>query len=311
MNKTTIAVIGAGIVGERILRMISAHPEAEASVLYDADPVRRDQMSREFSVSAAGSLEEVFDQAPDWVYIGTPPRHHAPIAEAAFKAGLDVLCEKPLAHDAETAGRMAEAALRHGRRTAMHFPLLYDPSVRMLLSEAGNGSIGQIRRIELQAHFPQWPRPWQQNPWIGTREQGGFIREVFPHFLQIMSRLSGGLQILSKRTDYPEDPGLSETGVLAIGRTEDDIPVLINGLAGAAAEERIEFTVFGSDAVLKLVNWSGLYRAVGGGPFEKIEPSATVPGLLDELLRLKSGEDAEVVPFSEGAIIQRSIDALL
>ncbi|MET3575694.1 Gfo/Idh/MocA family protein [Bhargavaea ullalensis] len=311
MNKTTIAVIGAGIVGERILRTLSGHAEAEAIVIYDADAKRSEEMSRAFSVPVAGSLEEVFEMKPDWVYIGTPPRYHAPIAEAAFDAGLDVLCEKPLAHDADTAARMASAAEQSGRLTAMHFPLLYNPSVRALLSEADSGKIGPLLRIELQAHFPQWPRVWQQNPWIGTRDQGGFIREVFPHFIQIMSRLSGAIEISSKRTDYPADPALCETGVIAAGTTETGVPVLFNGLAGGASEERIEFTVYGTVGALRLVNWSDLYRAEAGGTFERIDESPSVPGLFDELIRKKRGEDAVIVPFSEGAVIQRTVDGLL
>ncbi|SIT68538.1 Gfo/Idh/MocA family protein [Edaphobacillus lindanitolerans] len=311
MNKTTIAVIGAGIVGERILRTLSGHPEAGAIVLFDTDADRLGELSRKYSVPAARSLEEVFELSPDWVYIGTPPRYHAPIAEAAFQAGLDVLCEKPLAHDEPTAARMAAAAEQSGRLTAMHFPILYSPTVRTLLADVAEGKLGSLMRVELQAQFPQWPRKWQQNPWIGTREQGGFIREVFPHFIQIMSRLSGGIEILSKRTDYPDDPALSETGVLAIGETRTGVPVQFGGLAGAASSERIELTVYGSEAAMKLVNWSELYRAEGDGPFEKTGPESPVPGLFDELIRLKNGEEAEIVTFSEGAAIQKVVDALL
>ncbi len=82
------------------------------------------------------------------------------------------------------------------------------------------GEIGQIVRVELQTYFPHWPRLWQQNPWIASREQGGFTREVFPHYFQLMYRMFGQISITSHQTVYPEDETLAETSVLAIGKTD-------------------------------------------------------------------------------------------
>src|SRR6185437_2894536 len=166
----------------------------------------------------------------DWVYIGTPPVSHAALSKEAIAKGLNVLCEKPLAHDAEDGIVMAAAAASSTIQTAMHFPLMYSPSVRHMMKLVETGSIGDVIRIELNTHFPHWPRLWQQNPWIGSREQGGFTREVFPHFLQLMYRMFGKLSLHSHQTVYPEDETLAETGVLAIGKTSGDIPVLLNGV---------------------------------------------------------------------------------
>ena len=78
-------------------------------------------------------------------------------------------------------------------------------------------AIGEIVRVELSTYFPHWPRLWQQNPWIASREQGGFAREVFPHYLQLMYRMFGPISITEHQTTYPEDEKLAETEFLQLG----------------------------------------------------------------------------------------------
>ena len=66
---------------------------------------------------------------------------------------------------------------------------------------------------------------------IASRKQGGFTREVFPHYLQLMYRTFGHLKITSHQTVYPEDETFAETSVLAIEKAMDDIPVFLNGVS--------------------------------------------------------------------------------
>lgn len=62
------------------------------------------------------SVEEmVADPQVDAVYIGTPNQTHCEYTLAALNAGKHVLCEKPLAINAEEGRRMVEAARKSGR----------------------------------------------------------------------------------------------------------------------------------------------------------------------------------------------------
>lgn len=65
---------------------------------------------------AYGSYEElVADSTLDAVYIGTPNSLHASWAIKCLEAGHHVLCEKPLAGNAEDARKMADVSRRTGR----------------------------------------------------------------------------------------------------------------------------------------------------------------------------------------------------
>ncbi|WP_342509052.1 Gfo/Idh/MocA family oxidoreductase [Sporosarcina sp. FSL K6-2383] len=312
MRKVTFAIVGTGIVGERIIKQLLQNTEATIVALFDENGKRLKKMADTYGLYAASSYDEVLSLKPDWVYIGTPPVSHAGLSEQAIAKGLNVLCEKPLAHDVANGLVMSTAAAgKSSIKTAMHFPLLYNPAVRHMMQLVDEGAIGKILRVELQTHFPHWPRAWQQNPWIASREQGGFTREIFPHYFQLMYRMFGQLSITSHETVYPEDETLAEMGVLAIGKTKGDIPFLVNGIAGIGQQEELSYTVYGVEGVLKLRNWSELSRAQKDSPFEILTSFDSVNSLTDECILAVNGEKSLLVSFDEGLEVQRLIDQLL
>jgi len=311
MNKTTFAIVGTGIVGERIINQLRNNDAALIVALFDENDKRLQEMANTYGLYAASSYEEVLALKPNWIYIGTPPVSHAALSTEALANGLNVLCEKPLAHNVSDGLVMSSAAVDKSTQTAMHFPLIYSPSVRHMMKLVNEGEIGEIVRIELQTYFPHWPRIWQQNPWIASREQGGFTREVFPHYLQLMYRMFGELEIITHQTTFPKDETLAETSVIAIGKTTGDISFLLNGISGIGQQEELSYTVYGDEGVLKLRNWSELSIASKDSPFEILTSFESVKTLTDECIAAVNGEDALLVSFDEGLEIQKVIDILL
>lgn len=311
MNQTTFAVIGTGIVGERIINQLLANPNCKIVSAFDENAQRLQEMKSKYELPIANSIEELFETKPHWVYIGTPPNSHASLALQAAEKGCLVLSEKPLAHDVDSGKLMVESAKQANVLTAMHFPLMYSPAIQTLMNEVADNSLGGILRVELQTYFPHWPRKWQQNPWIGSRAQGGFIREVFPHYLQIMYRLFGEFSFSAHQTKYPEDQNLSETGTSAFGQTHSGIPILLNGISGVGQEELLEFKVFGTKKVMTIRNWSELWVSEKDEPEKKVEINKTTKSLWDACHDARSGKEASLVSFEEGLIVQRWIDELL
>lgn len=307
MALITLGIIGAGIVGERIIKQTIEEGGVDIQAVYDTDSKRLKYIEDTYNLPVTNSLDELFQAPIDWVYIGTPPKSHAELAETAARRGLHVLCEKPLAHDAAAAEVMAESAINNRIQTAMHFPLMYSPVVREMALLIKSGAIGKIRRVELLTVFPVWPRAWQQNPWIASRSQGGFVREVFPHYLQLMHRLFGTLEITSHQVDYPEDPEKCETGIIAHGTTQQGSPFLLSGLSGVGQQESLQFKVYGEEGVLTLENWSRLYKEEQGKTREEVKTEKPVPSLFAEMKE----QSTFLVGFDEGLVVQRYIDQLL
>ena len=93
----------------------------QLSDLADSQALRADIARLETELAAARDrireLEALVEQPDlDLVYISTPPFLHYPQAMAALRAGKHVICEKPLARDAETCRRILEAAARESCR---------------------------------------------------------------------------------------------------------------------------------------------------------------------------------------------------
>ena len=308
---TSIAIIGTGVVGERIINQALHNEHYTITAIYDENTERLQAMSEKYNIKAASSLEALLEQGADWVYIGTPPVSHAPLAEKIAAKGYNILSEKPLAHDAKDGEVMVSVAREAGVKTAMHFPMMYSPVVNDVKQLLANNELGKIQRIELHTYFPHWPRKWQENPWIASREQGGFIREIFPHYLQVLYHLFGDLQITAHQTSYPEDETLCETGVTAFGKTEQNIPVVLNAVANIGQEERIDFKVFGDEKVVSIRNWSELWIGEKDKPLTEQQPSSNPDGLLEACHKYVIGEEAFVVSFEEGLKVQKWIDELL
>lgn len=310
MTKTTIGIIGTGVVGERIINQALENEHYKIAAIFDTNEARTEQLAAKYNVPTTNDLQALLNLKPDWVYIGTPPVSHATLAAEIAKHGLHILSEKPLAHDAADGEMMVRIANEANVQTAMHFPLMYGAAVHQLKQELAT-DMDDITRIELHTYFPEWPRKWQQNPWIASREQGGFIREIFPHYLQLTHHLFGDLEILAHETAYPENEALCEIGVSALAKTVSGIPIVINGLAGIGQEERIDYKIFGTEKVVTLRNWSQVYTSKAYEPEVEITPNGTPVTMLEACRKVLLDEDAFIVPFEEGLKVQRWIDELL
>ncbi|MBW9235319.1 Gfo/Idh/MocA family oxidoreductase, partial [Leptospira santarosai] len=73
MNQTTFAIIGTGIVGERIINQLLANSNCKIVSVYDENTQRLHEMQDKYQLPIANSIEELFETKPHWVYIGTPP----------------------------------------------------------------------------------------------------------------------------------------------------------------------------------------------------------------------------------------------
>lgn len=83
----------------------------------------------------------------DAVHICTPNALHAEQAVAAFGAGLNVLCEKPLATSSAEAGRMIAAADAAGRVGAVSYNYRGYSVLGAMRRRIADGSLGELRRI--------------------------------------------------------------------------------------------------------------------------------------------------------------------
>ncbi|SHE89678.1 Predicted dehydrogenase [Caldanaerobius fijiensis DSM 17918] len=107
----------------------------------------------------------------DAVSVCTTNDAHAEISIAAMEAGKHVLCEKPMAKDAEGARKMLETARRTGMKLSIGYQNRFRPETQYLKKLIENGELGEIyyaRAIALRRRgVPTWGQ------FLSMEKQGG------------------------------------------------------------------------------------------------------------------------------------------
>jgi predicted dehydrogenase len=86
----------------------------------------------------------------DAVVVATPPRLHYPVARAFLERGIDVICEKPMTHDAAEARALAELVKSTGRLFCLTHCYTGYPMVRHAQAMVRAGAIGKVRLIDAE-----------------------------------------------------------------------------------------------------------------------------------------------------------------
>ena len=144
----------AGIVGcggiSRSHAAAYAHLDGVGLVaLCDINPVALDERANEHGVANRYSdYEEMFARERlDLVSVCTHAPLHTPVTLAAAGAGVNVLCEKPLALDLERADRMRAACMAAGVQLAVSHQFRFTPLFRQVKQWIAAGRIGELRAI--------------------------------------------------------------------------------------------------------------------------------------------------------------------
>ncbi|MDX6282007.1 MAG: hypothetical protein QOH03_3078 [Kribbellaceae bacterium] len=258
-----LGIVGLGAMGRQLLTAALDHPDFIVTHAVDLAPAAIAALQAEHpAISFSTSIIDVIGaEDVDAVYIATPPATHASLAVPAFEAGQAVFCEKPLAVSDGDAAAMLEAATAAGRAAGVNFSLSDRQSTRYVEQAIADGRVGEVLGVEIRLAFPVWPRGFQaEATWVGEREQGGFVREVFSHFAYLTDRLVGPLTAVHTELEHRGEA--SETaayGLLKAG----DIPVQLTGVVGAAGPEAYEWVLRGTKQSYRLTGWRDLFVAEG------------------------------------------------
>ncbi|MGV2788246.1 gfo/Idh/MocA family oxidoreductase, partial [Clostridium perfringens] len=128
-------------------------------------------------------------------------------------------------------------------RQAAHCSRPLDPAVLKLQGLLEEQAIGRIQIMDLYLEFPQWPRAWQQNPWITTRQHGGYLLEVGIHWIQMIQQVFGPITHVKSEIEFPPDSNQSESRVQAVLRLHNDTEIGLSGTDQREGEERVSLVV--------------------------------------------------------------------
>lgn len=196
MKKVKIGIVGLGNMGSAHLEKIKNLDNAEVGAVCDLKTELADKKASEFNVKAYYDAENLYKSGDiDAVLIATPHYDHTPLTIKAFKAGLHVLTEKPIAVHKADAEKMVEA---HKAYPELKFAAMFqmrtmgiNQKVKKLID---TGELGEIKRVNwiitnwfrTQAYYNSggWRATWKG-------EGGGVLLNQCPHQLDLFQWFFG------------------------------------------------------------------------------------------------------------------------
>ncbi len=152
-----IGILGAANIAPMALVRPAREVEgAEVAAIAARDPEKARRFAERHGIARAHDdyASLIDDPTLDAVYVPLPNRLHAEWTIRALEAGKHVLCEKPLASNADEAARMAEAAEKSGRRLMEAFHWRYHPLMTRVAEILDQGELGTLRHVEASFCFP-------------------------------------------------------------------------------------------------------------------------------------------------------------
>ena len=137
---------------------LGALPQVEFSGIYDEDEKRGKAAASTYSTKWHSTLADLL-KASEAIVIASTNVDHRRYTEAAAKARVHVLCEKPLATTIADAKAMIDACRSAGVQLGNALPVRGSPAVMALKDSIASGALGRIRAV--RATNPgQYPGSW-------------------------------------------------------------------------------------------------------------------------------------------------------
>jgi predicted dehydrogenase len=311
------ALIGLGIMGQRMAEHMERHAEFTVTALWDPDAAAcKAALAVAPDAQITARAEDAIAQA-DLVYLACPPAPRKAYALMAAQAGKALFLEKPLGVDVAQSREMVAQLHASDVPVAVNFTQAAGDALRDITASAQSGEMGDLAGADILLSYANWPRAWQHSAdWLRFCAEGGMTREVISHFLFFSARLLGPLELVWAQTDYPQDSDLCETHVAARLVNAAGLPVSIMGSVGGAQPDRQELTIKGTKTSRRV---SDFYRDAlsQGGAFVPTAPepadprAASLKAQLDDLALMMAGKPHHLATLEEALQVQILVEQIL
>ncbi|MFZ0063291.1 MAG: DegT/DnrJ/EryC1/StrS family aminotransferase, partial [Pyrinomonadaceae bacterium] len=197
-------VIGLGIMGQEHARAIASNSLAKLVAVTDIQPKTGHKVAADLNCTWFDSADEMIRSGDvDAVVIATPHWQHAELAVNALKAGLHVLCEKPLTVTVAQADEVLNAASESRGIFVVIHQKRFEPAYLYAKQLLESGELGPIYRCSMLESAWRSEAYYRSSPWRGTwkGEGGGVLLNQAPHILDRYAWLCGMPETVTARCD--------------------------------------------------------------------------------------------------------------
>jgi predicted dehydrogenase len=313
-NTPRVGVIGLGGIGRTHIASWKANgvtPVAFADAVTQAIEVAVAEHGGE---GFSSGLDLIGSGSVDIVSICTPPASHRELAIAAAKAGIAVLCEKPLARSLEDAKAVAEAVETSGTLFSVGFCHRFEPAIERLKAMIDAGDLGEIMtfRNRFGGLMANAHETWFSDPEISG---GGALADTSIHSIDLFRHLVGEpvqVQAMTSTRETEHGPALAveDTGVITLRTNEGAIGVIESSWRTPPGEWTV--TVYGTKGTA-IVDYGDetfrVIRADGTVETVEVESGSRFDHEVAHFLACWQGEAELRVTVRDGLEANRVLDA--
>ena len=197
-------VIGLGIMGQEHARVIAGNPLMDLVAATDAQAATGRKVAADLGCKWFDSADEMIRSGEvDAVVIATPHWMHAELAVSALKAGLHVLCEKPLSVTVAQSDDVLHAAAESRGMFLVVHQKRFEPAYLFVKQMLDSGELGPLYRCSMIESAWRSESYYRSSPWRGTwrGEGGGVLLNQAPHILDRYAWLCGMPETVTARCD--------------------------------------------------------------------------------------------------------------
>ena len=192
MEKVKVGIIGTGGISHAHMTGYKAIPDrVEMTAVCDIDEEKVKAYAAKFNVPRwyTDYNEMLAKENLDAVSVTTWNAAHKGAAIAALNAGVNVICEKPMAMNAEEAEEMKAAAERNGRVLQIGFVRRYGEDAAMIKKFIDGGTLGDL----YYAKATYLRRSGCPGGWFGDKSYsgGGPLIDLGVHVMDLVRYLAG------------------------------------------------------------------------------------------------------------------------
>ncbi len=208
----------AHVHAEGYIENVRALHGVELVGVADDDPTRGAHFAARLGVQVWPTFEDLLAQRLHGVIVCSENARHRALVETVARAGVHVLCEKPLATTLADARTILEACKRAGVILMVAFPMRFSPPLlesRRVLEE------GRLGDIACCATTNQGQNPGRHREWFVKKQLagGGAVMDHTVHLVDVLRWYlrSEVVEVYAQTTDLlPGGEGEVETGGLIL-----------------------------------------------------------------------------------------------
>lgn len=201
-----VGIAGCGAISRNHLEAFSALDNVRIVGVCDVDPDRASATAASWGVPhAVTSVDELLALDLDIVSVCTPHPTHEEVVLQAAAAGVNVLCEKPIATRLDSAERMVAACNEAGVQLGVLFQRRFWPASQKIRAAIDDGTLGKAIMAQCSVMLHRAPDYYNRDAWRGTWENdgGGVLMSQAVHQIDLLQWYLGDVaEVYGKVNTY-------------------------------------------------------------------------------------------------------------